>query len=529
MSLATKPGVTSSRSLTALKSAFARHHSPLSSTSSPNPVWSIARPWQTNAALALIGILLFVMSHQLVSEYDHFTIGFSVVSSFSAILYIAAVLLVLTQPVNRYTLPLILTIALACRLATLFADPYLSTDIYRYVWDGVVQHAHISPYRYVPGNPALTFLRAPNQDIFDNINRRDYAHTIYPPFAQIIFYLVTFISPTVTCMKTAMILFEGVTIYALIQLLTLLNLRREQVLLYAWCPLLIWEIAGSGHLDAAAMAFISLALLARYRRQPILTGLFLALAVLTKLYPIVLLPALLLPRRLSAQPLIDARAPQPPQQPAKSGFFQFLPDWKMPVTCLSLIALGYAAYSSVGLLVFGFLGGYAKEEGIETGTRYFFLDLAHHLPGLHNLPATAFYLLCLLVFGALTLWAIQAATQPSPLPSRSSPQTPRFLAPAFALAAALMFLFSPHYPWYIVWLIPFFTLLPNLTILTYLMAFFYLFTTALADGSLDKMYLVNKILYGAVLLAFVVQVALRKRALPGLNFHQAPSEPQRPA
>jgi len=55
----------------------------------------------------------------------------------------------------------------------LFAEPYLSSDISRYVWDGIVQHAHINPYRYVPGDPVLAFLRAPNQDIFDNINRRD--------------------------------------------------------------------------------------------------------------------------------------------------------------------------------------------------------------------------------------------------------------------------------------------------------------------------------------------------------------------
>ena len=64
-----------------------------------------------------------------------------------------------------------------------------------------------------------------------------------------------------------------------------------------------------------------------------------------------------------------------------------------------------------------------------------------------------------------------------------------------------MFLFSPHYPWYIIWLIPFFTLQPNLPILTYLMAFFYLFTTYLADGSIPNLYIINKRLYAAVAIA----------------------------
>ena len=117
----------------------------------------------------------------------------------------------MTQPVNRYTFAIILAVAIACRLVTLLPEPFMSSDIYRYAWDGVVQHAHISPYRYVPGDPALMALRGPNQNLFDHINRRDYAHTIYPPVAQFLFFLITFLNPTVTFMKLAMILMEGLT------------------------------------------------------------------------------------------------------------------------------------------------------------------------------------------------------------------------------------------------------------------------------------------------------------------------------
>ncbi len=503
--------------------------------------WSIARPWQTNAALLLIGTALFFFSRQLVSEYDHYTIGFSGVSGWSSILFLAAAFLILTQPVDRFTFPIILAVAIACRLAVLFAEPFLSSDIYRYVWDGIVQHAHISPYRYVPGSPVLEFLRARNQDIFDNINRRDYAHTIYPPAAQALFYLITWISPTVTFMKTVMVLFEGVTMYALITLLRYLGIRREQILLYAWCPVVIWEIAGSGHLDSAAMAFIALALLARYRRQPILTGLFLAIAILLKFYPLVLFPALY-----------------------RRG------DFKMPATVAAVVAFAYAAYSSVGMLVFGFLGGYAKEEGMTTGTRYFLLELAQRIPGLHNLTPTAYFLFCAPVFAAITWWSWQTASQqgtdhrrPNTNPgapssrrllplsrgprqlaggvlwwgfarrephSSTGPFSPTadavFLGPAFALAAALMFLFSPHYAWYILWLVPFFTLMPNLPILTYLLGFFYLYTTALAEPG-PKMFLANEILYAAVFAAFLIQLAMKRWPVHRTLFvqHTTASEP----
>jgi alpha-1,6-mannosyltransferase len=454
--------------------------------------WSVARPWQTNAALLLIGTALFFLCRQLVSEYDHFTIGFSGVSGWSSILYLAAAFLILTQPVDRFTFPIILAVAIACRLAVLFSEPYLSSDIYRYVWDGIVQHAHISPYRYVPGNPVLAFLRAPHQDIFDNINRRDYAHTIYPPAAQGLFYFITWISPTVTFMKTAMVLFEGVTIYALIALLRYLGMRREQILLYAWCPVVIWEIAGSGHLDSAAMAFIALALLALYRKQPILTGLFLAIAILLKFYPLVLLPALY-----------------------RRG------DFKMPATVAAVVALAYLTYSSVGMLVFGFLGGYVKEEGMTTGTRYFFLELAQRIPGLHNLTPTSYIIFCAAVFAPIMWWCWQTASQQGSgtLDHFSSGGDASFLHPSFALAAALMFLFSPHYAWYLLWLVPFFTLMPNLPILTYLLGFFYLYTTALAEPG-PKMFLANEILYAGVFAALVIQLAMKRWPVHRTRFVQ---------
>ncbi len=463
----------------------------------PTPLrrWITPQPWQTNTVLILLGTGLLLLARQLILEFHHFTIGFSGVSSWSVILYLIAVAIILTMPVNRYSFAIIIAFAVAFRLVTIFPPPFLSTDIYRYVWDGIVQHAHISPYRYVPGDPALKFLRAPNQDIFDHINRRDYAHTIYPPAAELIFYLITLISPTVTFMKTAMVLFEGITLVALLKLMRELNIRREQTLLYAWCPLLVWEFGSSGHVDSVVMAFIALALLARYREQPIRTGLFLGLAIITKLYPLVLIPALF-----------------------RRG------EYKMPATAAAVIALGYACYASVGIRVFGFLGGYAQEEGIESGSRYFMLKLARHIPGLHGLSPTAYVAFAVIVFSGLILWCWRTCCNPAWSISGAAqtsifglPPNAFFLVPAFALALALMLLFSPHYPWYIAWLIPFLTLIPDLTVFAYVCGFFYLCTTALAVGYGPSQFLLNKILYTGVLIAALLDVALRRWLLARSN------------
>src|SRR5207253_5010451 len=107
--------------------------------------------------------------------------------------------------------------AVLFRLSLLFSAPYLSDDIYRYVWDGRVQAARINPYRYIPADPALAQLR--DDKIYPRINRRDYAHTIYPPAAEAVYFLTTRISESVTWMKATMVLFEGIAVWAIAQLL----------------------------------------------------------------------------------------------------------------------------------------------------------------------------------------------------------------------------------------------------------------------------------------------------------------------
>ncbi len=436
------------------------------------------RPWITNAILALLGFGLLAFTKQLIVEFHHFTIGFSGVAGWSVILYALAVTAILTLPANRFTLPLIIGFGIAFRLVTLLPEPFMSSDIYRYAWDGVVQHAHISPYRYVPGDPALTFLRGPNRVLLDHINRRDYAYTIYPPVAQFLFYGITWINASVTFMKLAMILFEGLTVYALMELLHALGRRREEILLYAWCPLLIWEIGSSGHLDSAAMAFITLALLARLRRQPIKTGIFLGAAILIKFYPLVLLPALWQRK-----------------------------DLRMPLTIVGITVFSYACYASVGRLVFGFLGGYVQEEGIETGSRYFLLELIRHLPGLHHVSVFLYLLISAVAFAVLAFWSwgggqLRIHTSASPVLATSFPIAGGRGLPSrravsgvcddARLLSALSLVSGVADPVGV--------LLPNLPIFTYALGFFYLSATSLGAGTTESQYRLNCILYAAVLL-----------------------------
>src|SRR5215213_3496311 len=252
---------------------------------------------RSGIALLLLGCVSVVLYRAGVAASGVSGIRFFMTVAFiqSAIYLLAAWIVIRTRP-STSTLLIVIVLAVIFRLSIVFAPPYLSDDIYRYVWDGRVQAAGINPYRYIPAAPELAHLR--DDAIYPRINRRDWAHTIYPPVAQFVFFLTTRISEHVTWMKLTMLGFEVVAIWAIAQLLMSLGQAPQRLLIYAWHPLVIWEFAGSGHVDAIAIAFIALAFLAWHRNKDFGSGFALACATLTKLFPIVLLPAVFKPRRL---------------------------------------------------------------------------------------------------------------------------------------------------------------------------------------------------------------------------------------
>src|SRR4051812_29360558 len=67
--------------------------------------------------------------------------------------------LLLRQVRARAVVVLVLAGSLAIGVAAMTGPPNTSTDSARYAWDGIVANAGISPYRYVPTDPALEHLR----------------------------------------------------------------------------------------------------------------------------------------------------------------------------------------------------------------------------------------------------------------------------------------------------------------------------------------------------------------------------------
>ncbi|HEX2941704.1 MAG TPA: hypothetical protein VHO91_11705, partial [Rhodopila sp.] len=195
---------------------------------------------------------------------------FVAITGLSVVVYLLAVRTVVRRAPARGSLWIVLLVAVAMRLPLIAAPPFLSSDVYRYVWDGRVQAAGINPYRYIPAAPALAFLR--DQAVYPNINRADWAPTIYPPAAQVIFAAVGQVWSSVTGIKLAMVAFEALAVFCLLRLLAIAGLPSERVLIYAWNPLAAWAFAGNGHIDAAAIGLLAAALLLRARHRDGWTG-----------------------------------------------------------------------------------------------------------------------------------------------------------------------------------------------------------------------------------------------------------------
>ena len=191
-------------------------------------------------------------------RYDFAVFIPSVVAS--GALTIAATMLAPSVP-TRAGLILILGFAVIMRLLVISDEPFLSTDIYRYIWDGRVQAAGINPYalrarRSGPCRPAR------RRHLPQHQSRRLCRHRLSAGGPGVLPRSHAHRRESLAMMRLAMVACEAVIVVVLIDLLRQLRQPATAVVAWAWHPLAIWEIAGSGHVDALMVALLMLGVLA---------------------------------------------------------------------------------------------------------------------------------------------------------------------------------------------------------------------------------------------------------------------------
>ncbi len=177
-------------------------------------------------------------------------------------------------------------LVVACLLRLVFlASTAHSDDVFRYVWEGRIQAAGANPYRQAPTDDTLRSLRTAS---FEHINHPDLP-TIYPPLAQAFFRVMTAVGLEEVGFKNTILLLDCAVVMLLVLWLRDTGRPPRWVTAYAWSPVAVGA-AAMGHLEPLMLLPLVGFVWAAERRAPVWAAAWLALAILAKLVPILLLP-----------------------------------------------------------------------------------------------------------------------------------------------------------------------------------------------------------------------------------------------
>ncbi len=187
---------------------------------------------------------------------------------------------------KRWQVWAVFLLALVFRAALL---PFpANSDMNRYIWEGKVQNAGYNPYTIAPDSPRLAGLRDP---VWKGVNHKT-VPAVYGPFAEILFRLCAGRTTSPIFFKIVFILFDLGTMFFLALLMRSWSMEWRHLFLYALNPLVLYSIAGEGHLESVMLFWIAGSFYFFRKQKHGLTFLFFGLACATKLTPVFLFPFL---------------------------------------------------------------------------------------------------------------------------------------------------------------------------------------------------------------------------------------------
>jgi alpha-1,6-mannosyltransferase len=228
------------------------------------------------------------------------TVPFLVLYGTAFVFYGLAVWWLVRQAERRMTLALIWGPALVFRLTLLLTTPTLSDDVWRFIWDGRLANAGISPYALPANAPRLDAFDSPQRALINN----NWMASPYLPLAQALFVVVYRFAPdSAQAFQVAATTLDLLTAIVLTDLLRRLRLPATRVLIYLWNPLVVVEFAHGAHVVDALMICLMMAALWALvaaatepqwavvtARSRLISAVALAGATLTKGLPALLLP-----------------------------------------------------------------------------------------------------------------------------------------------------------------------------------------------------------------------------------------------
>jgi alpha-1,6-mannosyltransferase len=241
-------------------------------------------------ALAALGILSLVSWCALaaISRQTAYPplLWFFLAISIATLSWIAAWRLSL-KTASKPALRIVVAFSLLFRIAGLVGVPLYEDDYFRYLWDGFVScetgRLFAKPSEFFGADN----LPPKAESVLGHLNNPDIP-TIYGPVPQASFALAYLIAPfELWPLKLIYILAD----LGIAWMVWKASRSISAVVLYAWCPLVIKEVALSAHTDILASFFVLLSVLLAQR--PVLSGAGFGLAIASKVSSAALGPAVL--------------------------------------------------------------------------------------------------------------------------------------------------------------------------------------------------------------------------------------------
>ncbi len=140
-------------------------------------------------------------------------------------------------------------VAIATRLILLPMAP--GDDVWRYLWEGWIQHAGHNPYLVSRDMPIVSAFRTPWTELMNNPD----STAIYPPLTLLTFAGLSAVGREVLVFKLAFVVADLLVCVVLVH-----TFGRQRSLAYAWNPLVIYCFAGGAHYDSLSVLPMTIAL-----------------------------------------------------------------------------------------------------------------------------------------------------------------------------------------------------------------------------------------------------------------------------
>lgn len=238
---------------------------------------------------------------------------------------------------------------IAFRFSAWLGVPLLDDDYARYLWDGWRMLVTGNPYEYPPihffGDPTVP---ATLQGVLDLVNH-PHVPTLYGPGLQYWFGAAAWLGVGSLPVLKLLLVLADLGIVTLVRHLG----GPRAALLYAWCPLVIFETAFNSHAEVLAILPLLAGIALHRSRNRFVSGLLLGMSAASKL---TVLPAIPFVLRIRNAPgwagfVVGAVVPYLPfgllpSQADRAGLSEFLASWEFNSSIVGMLGLFLPATGS---------------------------------------------------------------------------------------------------------------------------------------------------------------------------------------